>query len=104
MMAHVMIMRTCGVVMEVASREGHASSSEAAGNLLIGLLLIIIEIAILPFSHLSPDSRNPPNGVEKVAPTQHVQADAYEKISAVPSLYAEVGAPRKVLLDKILCS
>jgi hypothetical protein len=48
-MAHVMIMRTCGVVVEVVSREGHASSLEAAGNLLMGLLLVVVvEVTIVP--------------------------------------------------------
>jgi hypothetical protein len=48
MMAHVMIMRARVVVMEAASGEGHMSSLEAARNLLIGLLLVIVKIIVLP--------------------------------------------------------
>jgi hypothetical protein len=52
----------------------------------------------------SPDARNSPKDIEKVAPTQHVQVGAYEKIPASPSLYAKDGAPGKVLLAQILCN
>ena len=54
--------------------------------------------------HLNPDARNSLNDAEKAAPTQHVQVGAYGKISASPNLHAQDGAPRKVLLDQILCS
>ena len=48
MVAHVLMMIACGVVMEATSREGHASSLLAAGDLLTRLLLVVIKIAILP--------------------------------------------------------
>jgi hypothetical protein len=44
------------------------------------------------------------NDAVKVAPTQHVQVGAYGKIPAGPSLHAEDGAPRKVLLAQNLCN
>ena len=55
-------------------------------------------------AHLGPVARNSLNDVEKAAPTQHAQVGAYGKIPAGPSLHAEEGASRKVLLDQILCS
>ena len=55
-------------------------------------------------AHLSPDAMNSLNDVEKATPTQHVQVGAYKKTLAGPNLYAQDGAPRKVLLDQILCS
>ena len=41
MVAHVL-------VVEATSREGHASSLVAAGDLLIGLLLVVVKIVVLP--------------------------------------------------------
>ena len=55
-------------------------------------------------AHLGPIARNSLNDAEKAAPTQHAQVGAYGKIPAGPSLHAEDGAPRKVLLYQILCS
>jgi hypothetical protein len=46
MKTHVMIIRTCGVVVEATSG-GHASSLETARNLLIGLLLVVVEVTVL---------------------------------------------------------
>jgi hypothetical protein len=48
MMAHVVTMRARVVVVEATSREGHTSSLEAARNLLIGLLLVVVKITVLP--------------------------------------------------------
>ena len=48
MMAQVLVMIGHGMVMETMSREGHVSSLIAIGDLLIGLLLIVVKIAILP--------------------------------------------------------
>ena len=52
---HLLLMVTHGrrmvahvLVMEDMSREGHASSLVAAGDLLIRLLLVIVKIIILP--------------------------------------------------------
>ena len=36
------------LVVEATSREGHASSLVAAGDLLIGLLLVVVKIVVLP--------------------------------------------------------
>jgi hypothetical protein len=47
MVAHVLIMIAYGMVMEATSREGHASSLVATGDLLIWLL-IVVEVTILP--------------------------------------------------------
>jgi hypothetical protein len=47
-MAHVIIMRAHGVVVETASGEGHASSLETTRDLLIRLLLIVVEITVMP--------------------------------------------------------
>jgi hypothetical protein len=55
-------------------------------------------------AHLSPNARNSLNDAKKAAPTQYVQVGAYGKILADPSLHAKDSAPRKVLLDQILCS
>jgi hypothetical protein len=48
MMAHALITCTYGVVVEAVSGEGHVSSLEATGNLLIGLLLVVVKVTILP--------------------------------------------------------
>ena len=52
---HLLLMVTHGwrmvahvLVMEAMSREGHASSLVAAGDLLIGLLLVVVKIVVLP--------------------------------------------------------
>ena len=46
--AHVLVMIACGMVMEAMSREGHASSLVAAGDLLTRLLLVVVKIVVLP--------------------------------------------------------
>jgi len=48
MVAHVLVMIARGMVMEAMSREGHASSLVAAGDLLIRLLLVVVKIVVLP--------------------------------------------------------
>ena len=48
MVAHVLVMIACGMVMEAMTREGHASSLVAAGDLLIRLLLVVVKIVVLP--------------------------------------------------------
>ena len=48
MVAHVLVMIARGMVMEAMSREGHASSLVAAGDLLKRLLLVVVKIVILP--------------------------------------------------------
>jgi len=45
---HLLLMITCWMVMVATSREGHASSLVATRNLLIGLLLVVVKVAILP--------------------------------------------------------
>ena len=52
---HLLLMVTHGwwmvahvLVMEDMSREGHASSLVAAGDLLIRLLLVVVKIVVLP--------------------------------------------------------
>ena len=52
---HLLLMVTHGrwmvahvLVVEAMSREGHASSLVATGDLLIGLLLVVVKIAVLP--------------------------------------------------------
>ena len=47
MVAHVLVLIACGMVMEATSREGHASSLVAAGDLLIRLLLVEVKIVVL---------------------------------------------------------
>ena len=47
MMAHVLVIIARGMVMEATSREGHASSLVATRNIFIGLLLIVVEVAIM---------------------------------------------------------
>ena len=47
MMAHVLVMIARRMVMEATNREGHASSLVAAGDLLIGLLLVVVKIVVL---------------------------------------------------------
>ena len=48
MMAHVLVMIARGMVMEVMSREGHASSLVAARDIIIRLLLVVVKIVFLP--------------------------------------------------------
>jgi hypothetical protein len=50
MMSHVLIMRACGMVMVATSKEGHASSLEVTGDLLIRLLFVVVVVAVLPLS------------------------------------------------------
>ena len=52
---HLLLMVTHGrqmvalvLVVEATNREGHASSLVAAGDLLIGLLLVVVKIVVLP--------------------------------------------------------
>ena len=45
---HLLLMITYGMVMVATSREGHASSLVATGDLLIRLLLVLVKIVVLP--------------------------------------------------------
>jgi hypothetical protein len=47
MMAHVWTMEAQRMVMEAPCREGHASSLDVTGDLLVLLLLVVIEILVL---------------------------------------------------------
>ena len=47
-MLHLLVMVAHWLIMITMSREGHVSSLIAIGDLLIGLLLIVVKIAILP--------------------------------------------------------
>jgi hypothetical protein len=47
-MAHVWTMEARHMVMEAPCREGHASPLNVAGDLLVLLLLIVVEIPVLP--------------------------------------------------------
>jgi hypothetical protein len=48
MMAHEWTMEAWRMVMEAPCREGHASSVDVAGDLLICLLLVVVKIPMLP--------------------------------------------------------
>ena len=45
---HLLLMLTYGMVVVATSREEHASSLVATGDLLVRLLLVIVKITILP--------------------------------------------------------
>ena len=45
---HLLLMITCGMVVVAMSREGHASSLVATGDLLVLLLLVVVVIAVPP--------------------------------------------------------
>jgi hypothetical protein len=48
MMSHVWALIACRRILVASSEEGHASSLEVAGDL-IRLLLVIVEVAVLPY-------------------------------------------------------
>jgi hypothetical protein len=47
MMAHVWTMEAQRMVMEASCREGHASSLDVTGDLLVLLLLVVVKILVL---------------------------------------------------------
>jgi hypothetical protein len=48
MLAHVWTMEARRMVMETLCREGHASSLDVVGDLLVLLLLVVVKIPVLP--------------------------------------------------------
>jgi hypothetical protein len=49
MMSHVWALIACRRLMVASGGEGHVPSLEAAGDLLIWMLLVIVEVAVLPY-------------------------------------------------------
>jgi hypothetical protein len=63
MMSHVWALIAYRRIMVASNREGHASSLEIAGDL-IWLLLIIVEVAVLPYQ-LDPCCQDPSEWCEE---------------------------------------